>query len=232
MTTSSDYTLSQIQSRILMTFIRSKQDYLNTETILKHVGIALSTWSEEQNRLVGLGLLEKIPARIMTNSKIVRVMNYRLSKKGRIVALNLFNISKILAPAIQNAEKKDHANPDDGGMFKEGREVALKVRDCIEIGLDSFGMNFTQLVKVNLEIESGISWDQVIHHPEALELTLINLFGSEGARTIELMIIANLRSQFPLHAARSDNLSLVLRSIQQSTSSSSSPSSSGEIAQL
>ncbi|MHB8567217.1 MAG: hypothetical protein ACYC7D_12615 [Nitrososphaerales archaeon] len=217
---SGGFTLSQIQSRILMAFLRSKQDYLNTDCVLKQVGIALSTWSEEQNRLVSLGLLEKIPAKIMTNSKIVRVMNYRLSRKGRIVALNLFNISKILAPAVADAEKRDQPTRFES---KE-REVAKKIKECLEIGLDSFGMNFTELVRANLEIESGVAWEDVAWHPEGLELTLNNLFGSEGARTIELMIVANLRSQFSLHSIKSDNLILLLREIQTSTL--------GEIAQL
>ena len=63
----------------------SKMEYLNSETILKETGIAQSTWSEEQNRLTQMGLLEKRQSRLMTSNVITRVMNYRLTDKGRLV---------------------------------------------------------------------------------------------------------------------------------------------------
>ena len=90
--------LTQLQCRILSSMYLSKMEYLNSETILKQTGIAQSTWSEEQNRLTEMGLLEKKQSRIMTSNIITRVMNYKLTDKGRLVALNLANISRILAP--------------------------------------------------------------------------------------------------------------------------------------
>ena len=162
--------LSQIQCRILIAIFFSKAEYLNSEMILKDTGIAQSTWSEEQNRLMRMGLIEKKQSRTMASNVITRVMNYRLTDKGRLVALNLSNISRILDPqqfpTFNAAESSVPQEPVVGDEFKEIDEIIM---DCIEIGLESFGMNLDELVRSEIEKSGELRWEQISRHPEKLQ---------------------------------------------------------------
>ena len=196
----------------------SKMEYLNSEAILKLTGIAQSTWSEEQNRLTEMGLLEKKQSRIMTSNIITRVMNYKLTDKGRLVALNLANISRIMAP--------DQISPDSGGLLglpssfriDPNNEIDLdaKILECIEAGLDSFGMNLDKLVKSEIEKSAKIQWMQIAKFPEKLEFHLRELFGDGGSSTIESMIAANIRSRFGLRSIRSNSICALITEIRLS----------------
>lgn len=213
--------LSQLQCRILSAIYFSKTEYLNSEAILRETGIAQSTWSEEQNRLIQMGLLEKRQSRIMTSNVITRVMNYRLTDKGRLVALNLTNISRILAPDQFSRSEADETldsenNVDGGADLIDDKELNGKILECVEIGLDSFGMNLDELVKSEVERSGEMKWHQIANHPDLLEAQLRQLFGHGGSTTIESMIAANIRSRFSLRSIKSDKLSVLIPEIRLS----------------
>jgi DNA-binding MarR family transcriptional regulator len=193
-------------------------EYLNSETILKETGIAQSTWSEEQNRLTQMGLLEKKQSRLMTSNVITRVMNYRLTDKGRLVALNLSNISRILAPDqfsdIGVSELNLVANDPIRADPVDEKGLDEKILECIEIGLDSFGMNLDELVKSEIERSGGLKWENAPRHPEKLEAQLIQLFGAGGSSTIESMIAANIRSRFGLRSIKSDKMVVLISELR------------------
>jgi len=193
-------------------------EYLNSETILKETGIAQSTWSEEQNRLTQMGLLEKKQSRLMTSNVITRVMNYRLTDKGRLVALNLSNISRILAPdqfsGIEVCELNLVANDPIRSDLMDEKGLDEKILECIEIGLDSFGMNLDELVKLEIERSGGLNWENVPRHPEKLQAQLNQLFGAGGSSTIESMIAANIRSRFGLRSIKSDKIAVLISELR------------------
>ncbi len=193
-------------------------EYLNSETILKETGIAQSTWSEEQNRLTQMGLLEKRQSRLMTSNVITRVMNYRLTDKGRLVALNLSNISRILAPdqfsGMEVSELSLITNDPIRTDFVDEKMLDGKILECIEIGLDSFGMNLDELVKSEIERSGGLKWENVPRHPEKLEAQLNLLFGAGGSSTIESMIAANIRSRFGLRSVKSDKMAVLISELR------------------
>jgi hypothetical protein len=193
-------------------------EYLNSEIILKETGIAQSTWSEEQNRLTQMGLLEKKQSRLMTSNVITRVMNYRLTDKGRLVALNLSNISRILAPnqfsRMEVSELSLVTSDPIRADFVDETALDGKILECIEIGLDSFGMNLDELVKSEIERSGGIKWENVPRHPEKLETQLNQLFGAGGSSTIESMIAANIRSRFGLRSIKSDKMAVLISELR------------------
>jgi len=212
--------LTQLQCRILTAIFASKMEYLNSETILRETGIAQSTWSEEQNRLTQMGLLEKKQSRLMTSNVITRVMNYRLTDKGRLVSLNLSNISRILAPDQLPGldEVEVTAMPSDPVRTDLVVERSLdeKILECVEIGLDSFGMNLDELVKSEIERSGELRWEDVPKHPEKLEAQLNQLFGAGGSSTIESMIAANIRSRFGLRSIKSDKMVVLISELRYS----------------
>jgi DNA-binding MarR family transcriptional regulator len=211
--------LSQLQCRILSSMYLSKIEYLNSETILKQTGIAQSTWSEEQNRLTEMGLLEKKQSRIMTSNIITRVMNYKLTDKGKLVALNLSNISRILAPDQFSLDSNELRGLR--ALSKQGpnNEIDLdaKILECIEIGLDSFGMNLDKLVRSEIEKSDKVEWTQIAKFPDKLEFHLRELFGVGGSSTIESMIAANIRSRFGLRSIRSNSIPALIAEIRLSS---------------
>ncbi len=84
----------------------------------------------------------------MTSNVITRVMNYRLTDKGRLVALNLSNISKILAPdQFPILNTLETPGVPSSVIQDEDKEIDEIIMDCIEIGLESFGMNLDELSK-------------------------------------------------------------------------------------
>jgi hypothetical protein len=207
--------LSQLQCRILSSMYLSKIEYLNSETILKRTGIAQSTWSEEQNRLTEMGLLEKKQSRIMTTKIITRVMNYKLTDKGKLVALNLANISRILAPEKFSSISSDLVGlPTYSVELKGDDNLDERILECIEIGLDSFGMNLDKLVKTEIEESEKIQWKQITKYPEKLEFHLRELFGVGGSTTIETMISANIRSRFGLKSIKSNSIVALIAEVR------------------
>jgi DNA-binding MarR family transcriptional regulator len=190
--------------------------------VLKETGIAQSTWSEEQNRLIERGLLEKKQSRVMNSNIITRVMNYRLTDKGRLVAHNLTNISRIMTP--------DQFLPKQSGSSQKGLSDELckneshldsfemndVILECIEVGLESFGMNLDKLVKEEVQ-SAGIQWRDIPNNPEKLVAHLAALFGRDGSLTIEQMIAANIKSRFELRSISTDNLPSVIGELRVSS---------------
>ena len=196
-------------------------EHLNSETILRETGIAQSTWSEEQNKLIQMGLLEKRQSRIMSSNVITRVMNYRLTDKGRLVALNLTNISRILAPdqflTVEPQQSGDPlARPIETPIVSTRNYIDEKILECIEVGLESFGMNLDELVKSEIERAGEIPWEEIPMRPDLLENQLRRLFGDGGSSTIESMIAANIRSKFALRSINSDSISALIAEIRYS----------------
>jgi DNA-binding MarR family transcriptional regulator len=191
--------LSAIQSRILVALFQSegRLQFLPNEAVLEKTGVAQSTWSEEQKRLIEMGLLEKKAFKTIRTNNVCRIVNFRLTSKGRTVAFNLANISRMII------QQSDPLQPDSFQIHLTGKEFEYEVMESIEVALDSFGINLIHLVQSRLT--GGIPWVDVARHPEKLTTILIDLFGNDGSSTVESMIADNLRSRFGEGSAANAN---------------------------
>jgi hypothetical protein len=209
--------LSPVQTKILVALTKSKNGSLRTDEVLGITGIATSTWSAEQGKLVTMGLINKHLVRIIENNHISKRMNYGLTEKGRMIGLNLLNISKILldeevkaAAEGSRLEPKGDRTNGSGVNVREIEDFSSKVGECVEIALDSFGSNLVNLVKNSLEVEYKIPWVDLSQKPEVFESLLKDYFGMGASEKLKKLIAANLKSRFDLGSYRSENLSQLI----------------------
>ena len=95
--------LSEIQSKILLALlVRGK---VSSIEILQAVGISGSTWNKEKMLLQNRGLVESQITRELTESGVVRKMEFKLTLKGRQVAQNLLAISSLIGDESFATEK-------------------------------------------------------------------------------------------------------------------------------
>lgn len=193
---------------------------MQTEKILEETGIAMSTWSAKQGKLVSMGLIEKHYTRVMGDSHVLKRMNYGLTKKGRLVGQNLLDVTNILAstPPESLPEKTlpiIGAQPEKGDQSKMD-DVQEMISECIEVTLDSFGSKLIDLVKKSLELEHGVAWDNIQERTQDLESVLKENFGLEASKSLKKLISANIRSRFGLEERGEESLShLILRARQK-----------------
>jgi Mn-dependent DtxR family transcriptional regulator len=206
---------SRLQSRILAAIYFADQEFVTTEMVLKETGVAQSTWSEEQNRLIESGLLEKKQSKLMSSKVITRVMQYKLTDKGKLVAHNLTNISRIMAPEhfVTRISTKTNIEPGMQHLDSSSNELVDALMECIEVGLESFGMNLDKLVREQVQA-AGLLWKEVATNPEKLVFHLTELFGQAGALTIEQMIAANIKTRFDLRSISSDSLTSIVAELR------------------
>jgi len=192
--------LSAIQSRILVALFQSdgRQQFVRNETVLENTGIAQSTWSEEQKRLIDMGLLEKKAFKTIRTNNVCRIVNFRLTSKGRTVAFNLANISRMI---FQQSEPTNFSSA--GQITLSEKELQFEVMESIEVALDSFGINLIPLVKSRMP--EGTAWEGVARNPRILISILRDLFGKEGSSTVESMIVENLKARFDVEGPSWEN---------------------------
>jgi hypothetical protein len=209
--------LNEIQSNILIVILTAGVDFVNNEFVLNAAGISKSTWAAEQNELAKLRLIEKIPSRIITNGKILKTVNFRITEKGQLVALNLLRISAIL-------ESKNEVSVQDLGELK-AQELLMRfdgnhfvdcsneIREAIEVAIESYGTNFLRDVRIVLEREHHVKWFDIVNNTEKLSFVLRDFFGLKGAKTIESMICDDVRSRFGLDPRKNDNLQSLISGV-------------------
>jgi|SRR5579872_5405602 len=184
--------LTAIQSRILIFLFRSPQDeFMDNRRVLSGAAIAQSTWSQEQKRLIRKQLIEKRSFRSIRGDSVCKTVRFRLTSRGRAVALILSQISKIMIAPFQDSTTKSVESE-----FQSAEELERGIMEAIEVALDSFGINLIPLVKNKLEIEYLTPWNEILRYPDRLLAVLKDLFGTDGGTTIESMILDNLRFRF------------------------------------
>lgn len=218
LTAQSNAYLTSLQSRIITSLFQMGSSSLNNEAVLRQTGIAQSTWSEEQNRLIAMGLLEKKAAKTMTSNMVTKTVSYSLTDRGKIVAFNLLHISRLISiPKVTEAKlsrifelhSREYLDPS---ISEE--ELRKGVMECIEIALDGFGINLTHLVRVTVEAETDLKWHDTPTKPEQLKSVLTELFGPEGAYSIEAIIASNIRARFEAPMIKTNNLAVLISEIR------------------
>ena len=147
-----------------------------------------------------MGLLEKKAFKTIRTNNVCRIVNFRLTSKGKMVAFNLTNISRMIVQPENNLMAVDPRSSAQSNLSE--KDLEYEVMESIEVALDSFGINLIPLVKSRLP--HGIAWEQVSKRPEILTGILGDLFGKEGSSTVESMVVENLRSRFDLGASSWD----------------------------
>ncbi len=208
--------VTRIQSKILVTLFRFGLQYVNNENFLKASGIAQSTWSEEQLRLLELGLLEKKSFRVMTGSNVFRTVAFRLSGCGREVAFNLLNISRILDRSETNAFQIFGKSEPIGKIgVVEGKEIEKILLEAVEVALEGFGRDLLDLAKATIEVERNTTWENVVGVPDQLVEVLREICGRDGSEVVEAMICQNVRSLFGIDVIESHSLSSLINEVKQ-----------------
>ena len=206
--------LTSIQTKVLIALARSKFGSLNTDEILDQTGIATSTWSAEQGRLVAMGLIKKQMIRVIELNHISKRMSYGLTDKGRMVGLNLLNITKILATDNENSKLSAESSlpnlqgnrMESASVNRESVEFNDKISECVEIALDSFGTNLVDLVKNSLEVDHQIAWSELSENTQVFEEVLKDYFGLGASEKLKKLIIANIKSRFDLRGYQNEDL--------------------------
>lgn len=189
--------LGAIQSRILVTIFQSDAEFVKNEVILKGAGISRSTWGVEQNNLIAMGLIEKKFTRSISAKCVLRTARYKLTARGRAVSFNLLEISKILD---SGKYRSSDLKCDNDSVLSDvsDSDILLQMRECIEVALEGYGINFVGDVRRVLEGEFHVRWDRIPRRTDLLILILGDFFGLDGSKTIESMICKNIRSRFAL----------------------------------
>ena len=132
--------------------------------------------------------MEKRTLKAVRGNSVCKTVNYRLTSRGKAIALNLANISKMIVYRLPDSRKTPHPSSHE--------EFEGEIKESIEVALDSFGINLLPLVRDKLEVECCTRWDEIVHHPDRLMIILRDLFGTEGSSTIESMIVDNILYRF------------------------------------
>lgn len=155
-----------------------------------------------------MGLLEKKAFRTIRVNNVCRIVNFRLTSKGRTVAFNLANISRMIF------QHDSAGNSSTGGQISlSEKELQYEVIESIEVALDSFGINLIPLVRSKLP--EGSSWEGVAKDPQILTTILNDLFGKEGSSTVESMIVENLKSRFDVGALWENDLVRLVKALRE-----------------
>ena len=77
--------------------------------ILKAVEISGSTWNKEKMLLNNTGLIQGQITRGLTESGVVRKMEFKLTVKGKLVAQNLLAISSLIGNELSEGKKLENA---------------------------------------------------------------------------------------------------------------------------
>jgi hypothetical protein len=105
--------LSEVQSKILLVLLL--EGGLGSQAIAEKVDISGSSWSKEKRMLSGSGLIDCTSTREITEKGVVRRMDFRLTKRGKLVAQNLLAISTV----INNGHTETEGPSEGGEQFLE-----------------------------------------------------------------------------------------------------------------
>jgi hypothetical protein len=137
---------------------------------------------------------------------VFKTVNYRLTPKGKAVAFNLAEISKIL----ESAERSPVPVLRPKMAPYEEFAFTAKIMEAIEVALEGYGVNFVSDVKGILESDYKLRWQDVSGKPNLLEVALVEFFGASGASNVLAMICSNIRSRFGLDKREPDDLQHLL----------------------
>jgi hypothetical protein len=222
----SDPVPSRLQSKIILALYRapsSESDFVDTDSVLRLTGISPSTWAEEQVKLADMKLIEKQKVKAMKDDRIVSIARFRLTGRGILVAAKLADVSRIIS-GIRNLDSQNDKMPqmsaNDSASYGSlqsdiSDDVCQRVLDCVDAALEGFGLNFSRFTHTNLSIVEGLQKNDIIRKPDLFMHAMRRLYGREGARSLELLILENLRSEFGEELRRAHSFASAINQIME-----------------
>ena len=77
-------------------------------------------------------------------------------------------------------------------------EVDLKILKCVDTALGKLGENVRQSIYYYLKKDFMLERSEIPRKPEVFERALTSIFGQEGCKVIEKMILIEIRKNFRL----------------------------------
>jgi hypothetical protein len=80
----------------------------------------------------------------------------------------------------------------------EASRVDQKISECVNKALKILGENVNKSVYYSLEEDFNLEKSEIPKKPELFEKALTTIFGEEGEKTIEKLILVEIRNAFQL----------------------------------
>jgi N-dimethylarginine dimethylaminohydrolase len=74
----------------------------------------------------------------------------------------------------------------------------LKILECVDSALGNFGESAKQSIYYHLKSDFMLEKSEILQKPEVFEKALTSIFGEEGYKVIEKMILTEIRKNFKL----------------------------------
>jgi len=85
-----------------------------------------------------------------------------------------------------------------GKASGEASNVDQKISECVDAALKKLGKNAGESIYYYLEKDFNLKKFEMSKKPEIFEKALTKIFGEQGAKTIEKLIIIEIRNTFQL----------------------------------
>jgi uncharacterized membrane protein YheB (UPF0754 family) len=80
----------------------------------------------------------------------------------------------------------------------ETSRVDQKISECVNKALKKLGENANKSIYYSLEKDFNLERSEIPQKTEVFEKALATIFGEEGEKTIEKLILVEIRNTFPL----------------------------------
>ena len=190
-----DAFLTATQSRILLSMYLLDRP-LYTKEILDFVEIPQSTWSSAALSFSKGGIIAKQQKREIDGGRIKSYTVFSLTDRGRSIAENLVSIYRKLSESEIGSLNEEYLKDSEIYSGSSDESLDEKILDCIETGLNSFGQNTKDHMRIELALVGNLRWSALPQNVTVLSNCLVERFGPKGAATIEAVIIEELEKRF------------------------------------
>jgi hypothetical protein len=83
----------------------------------------------------------------------------------------------------------------------EASEVDRKISDCVNKALKKLGGNVDKSIYYSLQKDFNLEMSEIPEKTEVFEKALATIFGEQGEKTIEKLILVEIRNAFPLKSS-------------------------------
>jgi hypothetical protein len=104
----------------------------------------------------------------------------------------------------------------EGKVLCEVSGVDQKISECVDTALKKLGENVNRFVYSRLEKDFNLERFEIPRKPEAFEKAITAIFGEQRARTVEKLILAEIRRTFHLKKSSASTLKETIKTIRNS----------------
>ncbi len=192
--------LTATRSRVLVSMLLlDRPSY--TREILEVAAVPQSTWSDCLLVFSRLGFIRKESMKVQVEGRLKLFAVFALTDRGKKIAGHLSAIMKLVQEASQDAVSANVGIRDDDEVSSrfvesDSKDLDLDILKCIEEGLESYGEQTKNAVRIDVALGSGVSWSNVPRNIEVFKTCLRERFGPKGAASIEAAIVKAIRNRY------------------------------------